>query len=292
MSSSPELKEFLEKNLDNSNYTSVYHYTDIDALLGIIENNELWFTNRNYMNDVYDEKYAKCIFDKFLRSINSNTLAEGSALDDKLYQNTRNSYIFSTSTEKDLANQWLCYGNGSVCIEFNKNELEKLIAEFTAERTGNQLGIDYRDDFLSSHISYVGAGDEKVENIKIFLKEKYCNDSSKSGDKNTGSQQEIIYAHYDWQAICGFIKQKAFAAEKEFRFLLLSNQKPSFRIRNGRLIPFLKVKSKDKNSILPITSIVIGPKNHDEYLRNTFRKLLENNGYGNFGIEQSSLSLR
>jgi hypothetical protein len=287
MAISPDFKKFLETNIENLNPEFVYHYTDIDVLLSILEKGELWLTDRNYMNDVYDESYIKDIINKYTHSINSNILTDGATFDDRGYQNKKDSYMFSTSIKRDVVNQWLCYGNGSVCIEFKRNELDEYINEFATERQGNKLGFAYRDDFLSYPISY---DEEIVEKFKLFLKEKYGNDSSKSGDKNIDTLQETIYAHYDLRAICGFIKQKEFAAEEEYRFLLLSNQKPCFRTRNGRLIPFIKVRGKD--SRLPIKSIIIGPKGHNEYTQNAVRRLLIKHCYSEVGIEQTRISLR
>jgi hypothetical protein len=288
LSISPEFQEFLENNIKNSKTEPefVYHYTDMDAFLGIIQNNELWLTDRNYMNDVYDESYAKGIFDKYIRTLNSNILSDGATFDDRGYQNIKKSYIFSTSIKKDVANQWLCYGNGAVCIEFRKNELNEFVTKFAAKRPGGLLGFAYKDDFLSSPVFYE---EETVEKFKVFLKDKYGNDYAKRLDKNIDSLQEEIYANYHYHAICGFIKQKGFAAEEEYRFLVLSNQAPCFRTKNSRLIPFIKVKlCKEK---LPIKTIILGPKNHDELIKNTVEELLKKHHYS-FSIEQSSLSLR
>ena len=37
----------------------IYHYTDIYGLEGIIKNKELWLSERNYMNDINDEKFKQ-----------------------------------------------------------------------------------------------------------------------------------------------------------------------------------------------------------------------------------------
>ena len=37
----------------------LYHYTDIYGLEGIVKNKELWLSERNYMNDVNDEKFIQ-----------------------------------------------------------------------------------------------------------------------------------------------------------------------------------------------------------------------------------------
>jgi len=39
----------------------IYHYTTVKAFCSIIEKNKLWLSERNCMNDVFDENYIKDI---------------------------------------------------------------------------------------------------------------------------------------------------------------------------------------------------------------------------------------
>jgi hypothetical protein len=292
LSISSEFQEFLDKNMANSKPEFVYHYTDMDALLSILEKGELWLTDRNYMNDVYDEMYIKGISDKLLDLPNNSMLKSSFTMNDGVNYYPKDSYVFSASTESDAANQWLCYGNGSVCIELKRNELEKFIDEFTSEHRRNNYGFYYEDDFLSFPVFY----DEKIiTEIKEFFVKKYGDDTFTNMDKNNtgGFLEKYVQAYYDYHLLYGFTKQKVFSAEKEYRFLILSNRKPCFRVKNGRLIPFIKVKEDKHNKRkLPINSIMIGPKNHDKYTQNILKKLLINNGYGDVAINESGLFLR
>jgi hypothetical protein len=224
--------------------------------------------------------------------------------DDVIYYQ-EDSYIFSTSTESDVANQWLCYGNGSVCIEFKRDELEEFINEFASEHRpddevfyyeefASEQQLDgeafyYEDNFLSFPVFY---NEEIIGKIKKFLQEKYGDDRFRSMGENSFPNffDEFTQANYDYHLLYGFAKQKGFSSEKEYRFLVLSNRKPCFRTRNGQLTPFIKVK--DNNGKLPIKSIIIGPKNHDKYTKNAFEKLVKSYGYGYVEIKQSSLFLR
>lgn len=48
-------KDILPNLLINSQ--SLYHYTTAEGLIGIIENNEFWATERRYMNDMNEETH-------------------------------------------------------------------------------------------------------------------------------------------------------------------------------------------------------------------------------------------
>jgi hypothetical protein len=289
LSISSEFQELLEKNMDNSKPEFVYHYTDMDALLGILENDESWLTNRNYMNDVYDEEYIKGVSDEFLGLPNNGMLKDSFTMDDGMINYPKDSYIFYTSTESDAANQWMCYGNGSVCIEFKRNKLEEFLAEFASKHREDDDGFHYEDDFLSFPVLY---DKEIIKKIINFLQEKYGDSCFNSMDKNSidAFWEKYADANYDYHILYGFSKQKMFSAEKEYRFMILSNRKLCFRVKNGHLIPFIKIKLYKRK--LPMMSIIIGPKNHDEYTKKSVEKLLKNYGYGYVAIKESSLFLR
>jgi hypothetical protein len=89
--------------------------------LGIIENNELWLTERNHMNDVYDEEYIKRIV-KGIQNKKYNKDFKNSMLDCNFIDG-RPQYGFSTSLENDVAHQWMNYSNSSpICVEFRRDE--------------------------------------------------------------------------------------------------------------------------------------------------------------------------
>ena len=55
---------------------NLYHYTSLEAFYGIIKNSELWLSERNSMNYVYDEKNIKDIIKNILNPNNSSLLWE------------------------------------------------------------------------------------------------------------------------------------------------------------------------------------------------------------------------
>jgi hypothetical protein len=103
----------------------IYHFTNGNALKSIIESCELWLHERNYMNDILDEKYIREIISNIISDSNITKEFTRKQIENLFFVNTPQ-YIFSTSMEGDLINQWIYYGSdNSYCIEFDNNELGK-----------------------------------------------------------------------------------------------------------------------------------------------------------------------
>ena len=111
--------------------TSLYHYTDFNAMRGIITNGEIWLWNLRRMNDSQEMQY----FIKELKSAVKKTLPSDyhARLECLFMENLRDfaslsSYASCFSEYSDDAAQWARYAkNGmGVCIAFNKDLLEKI----------------------------------------------------------------------------------------------------------------------------------------------------------------------
>lgn len=92
----------------------VYHYTDANGLLNIVQSNELWATESHGMNDVAEIKQGWIVIRDWLRRQNANDptvsdfqSAAGSGSDDYGY-----TYFCCASTMPDDANQWRNYAAG------------------------------------------------------------------------------------------------------------------------------------------------------------------------------------
>lgn len=116
----------------------LYQYTDITALQGIVENNELWATHYSFLNDKKEfdhglklavayakEKSKKANFKlkSFLEKLSN--IYEQADNDNVLLFNDIDVYSSSFSAEPDLLSQWRGYGKKykSVCIGLTEKEL-------------------------------------------------------------------------------------------------------------------------------------------------------------------------
>ena len=109
----------------------LYHYTDFNAMRGIITNGEIWLWNLRRMNDSQEMQY----FITELKAAVRNTIPKEyhQKMEAVFSENLRDfdklsSYASCFSEYSDDAAQWARYGkNGmGVCIAFNKELLEQI----------------------------------------------------------------------------------------------------------------------------------------------------------------------
>lgn len=106
----------------------LYHYTDCKGLLSILKNKELWLSQREFMNDVYEQTYADKILKEAFNNV-PNSENKFSTLKNKIVTDSQKTYLFSLSTEKDLTSQWVYYGkNDGYCLSFN---VSKMLGSFS-----------------------------------------------------------------------------------------------------------------------------------------------------------------
>ena len=258
------------------NQDFVYHYTDIDDLIGIIQNNELWLSERNYMNDVNDEKFIEAYIKKYF---NNSLNWEGSAVQRQLTP-PENQFIFSTSLESDSVHNWICYGaNGAFSIEFDRNKLIEFFREVSCADYFTYGKVLYTDDGIEQLL------DEILNTFKELFFEKI---NSVVFDRDNSTQQKEFQKFY--KHFYSMIKQKGHACEAEYRFLIKKEKELFFRTKNGRPVPFIKVKVEDQK--LPITKILVGPYDKSDITIRSLELLLKQTGYNNIPIVQSSLNMR
>jgi len=238
------------------------------------------------MNDVFDEGYIKDIVKQILNPKNS-PLFSGS-LFDRNFITDKPQYVFSTSFEKDASHQWLSYGkNNPICIEFDKDKLIEYLAEYSKIDCVNGI-YHYKNYFFSSNVIY--DKDEVMKNAERYIP-PYRDEWNKELDNVTSAlSSEFTTAYLNFHNFYSCAKQENFYAEKEYRFLIYSKNKPEFRSNGGRLISYLKVHMEDKK--LPITGIILSPYTSDDAYNNTIRKFLDNNKYDSVVISPSELHLR
>jgi len=253
----------------------VYHYTSVDSLLKIIENNSLWLSNRKHMNDMMDSEYIEQTFrNKFSNKFNQTNFVSPIAPQ----------YVFSTTLLDDSFFHYSCYGN--YCIGFNTMELIKYFVNCIKSFSTHE-GI--ANLFTYSKVIY----DESIiDKISTVITEEYPKNMENELNTPFSSFIEtgkwtIIYKHF-----FAIIKQKGFASEHEFRFLFETVSKYKFRSNNNkrRIISYLDMKLSD-TQLLPIESIKIGPF-ADQTDYESLKNFLYQMKYGNTKLSSSTLKIR
>lgn len=237
----------------------LFHYTDINAVRSIIEDQKFWLTHIRYMNDkselvhylnLFREKWVPKQLNLMLtRALGGQpatkeqlefVFAQRKNIDDSLSEVTTNinAYVGSFCGKADLLSQWRGYTNGIIgyCIEFD----ESILNEYFSDA--------FKDNAKLKECVYKGEDHENVINqyVDKMLEEEV---GDAEGDENRANIFRKLIDE------CSFFKPEAFAEENENRLRIFHDDEFDFRVRNGILIPYLEVDIPDK----VIKSITVGP---------------------------------
>lgn len=234
----------------------LYHYTDFNAMRGIISNGEIWLWNLRRMNDSQEMQY----FIKQLKWAVKNQLSDDlHALTDKLFDenlkdfNSLCSYASCFSEYSDDAAQWARYGkNGmGVCIAFD----QELLSKIGEEAHTPLCKVNY-----AANIEEMDVVKELVDLIK------QQSENSKSAD-----QEEIRGIFHNLVNSSPLFKHPSFISEKEYRLVSSPTEnsslgKPHFFIEETNIKKYYILNLRDVCKKLGIKyvdlfhEICIGPQ--------------------------------
>ena len=113
----------LQKKLLRNVPHTVYHYTDCNALLSIIDNKELWATHINFLND---NQEFKCAYDEVIKNIKDSKKKERFAANIEELTEKIGIYVLSFTLKEDDLDQWRGYrgSSQSICIGFDVTKIK------------------------------------------------------------------------------------------------------------------------------------------------------------------------
>jgi hypothetical protein len=250
----------------------MYHYTTVSGLKGIIENDNIWATNINHLNDWKEFKEST---HEFLKQFKGNKSAK---LIEKIFDGaSRSTYVFSLSSKKDDLSQWRAYspnGNG-FSIGFSYSKLREMLPLCEKGTLGK---CEY---------------DKKVQKAAIDnLIETILPDRDIS-------QDDLVKLLRGLSELAPYHKNAAFRNEEEWRLVVFTNRsgkKEKIEFREGKtlIIPYYKIEfiGKDGKLPLPIQNIWIGPTPYMPESRLSLDILLDQYKKLNVKIEESKIPYR
>lgn len=251
---------------------NLYHYTDLNALINIVQNEGilLWATNFSYLNDTRE----------LIEGINTAKRIEGISIPQEAF---RNYYVTSFSAKKDALNMWGMYAaNGLGCaIGFDFDTLSKtypMILKCSYGDADNDAilnnGLDLVRNGCMAHISSNG-------NMAITNFDQKTNEDM----RNAITTKMII-------GTCLSAKNEAYKEEEETRGVVYipDGKYVKFRSKNGYIIPYVQV-SLPKESL---KEIVVGPTSNSELtIQSIFQMLsLKNYDVDNIKVTKSIIPYR
>jgi hypothetical protein len=262
----------------------LFHYTDLEGLKNIIDNNSFFFSNSAFLNDKQEfvkgyKSFSKIVEDTIIKNTNTNSKPILEKLFKKISETEKSDrYVACFSTTGDLLSQWRAYSNDGkgVCIGFDSNKLKisfEGIDGFPIIYNDN-FQLDILNILLSECIEFYQKNKETISNSEPLLTED--------------SICEIISNEIFNQAskYIGQFKHNAFDEEREFRFeIIIDNDFENKREilyrcgRNNLFVPYIKELINVNENCFPIKEIIIGPSLNSELNKISISSFLLKKGY-------------
>lgn len=280
----------IDEMLDFTKPTYVHHYTATTSLKEILNNNSLWFTHYEFLNDKSERYYTYNLFKECLEDEKENLnktfyyCIRNEIENNESYnfniKNTRNYFVCSFSISDDSLNMWNYYtktANKSGCnIKFN---LESLIKNLPNK------------NFYYYKVNY----DEEIQ--KEYIKRHIYNfnkawDNKKSSDFSN-ELLDLLEDIIDLRSL--LFKHPSFSSEEEYRIVFSFEEEKfdeikktgllKFRESNGVIVPFLDIHF-DK---LSVEGVKLSPTNKSELAKKGILMLLNNLDYIN--VEENNVTI-
>lgn len=274
---------------------TLFHYTDLNAFLSIIQNKKLWLTGAYNLND-HQEIYWT--HQKIGRSLNELASRHGKQRSDEIWEllqaNSGVPYICALSSEPDLLSQWRAYGqNGSgIAIGFKRTSLP------SSERLPF-LTCGKRDSLSLHQVIY----NEKTQEQLI---ESILAPAFEGAEIDDQAHMAMSMAASQLAGLSSIFKNPAFSEESEWRIIHrpiimgkdgsresqihLSISLPRYRTSGGKLITYFEYDFADLKPNEIFSEIVLGPKS--EVSNYDLSIFLTENGLANLNVRRSKASYR
>lgn len=195
---------------------NLFHYTDVNGLLGMVKDKKLWMTNIHYQNDTQEYYYAFKIIKKTIAEVYPGLLGE-KEFDSLIPKNISGVFTFSLSEKKDLLSQWRGYcPDGGYSIGFERDYLNKVIEK--GQLLVGRCMYDYNDqrDFVIKYIVKIDFTDYAAS-ISNPLPGQSITDKYAREIHNLKSLKRQTFNGLN--AAAALFKHPKFAEEKEWRLV-------------------------------------------------------------------------
>ena len=268
-----ELNEFLESKLPNE----LFHYTNLNGLMGILNTSELWLSNMYFLNDKNEfELGLKFVIEQLESykggfSVLKPTKYFIEALEKAIdFIKERDSpYILSMTANNDLLSQWRGYTNNGVGVNigfnkkfFEKNNLKVYKCIYDVE---SQKKI-VNHILTQSIFMFIG-----ISNSQGLFKDSDDVEFTQYDEAVTIAGQYFIDRTIFF---CSLIKDKSFIEEDEWRLLMLDDKSEISFLNCGNYFkPYKKLEIKNLNE--SINELTIGPNSEKDLCSLSIKMLLK-----------------
>jgi hypothetical protein len=246
---------------------TLYHYTGIGALLGIINSKSVWASHAYYLNDSREILHACDVLKDLVLSRRGHHGAVEQEFLDQLVswlrtfrENAYHIYFFSLSRERSLLSQWRSYtphGKG-VSLGFSAATLNAML---------QQNGCRIAECRYSDH-GHREVLEALLGKLLTTFRQK-CSDLDVTKDHASQKYFSFLEDYRgDFLQVLSIIKHNAFKEEAEWR--VISQYYPNFAVpeinyREGAsmLLPYVRLKIPEGIGPQLFDEVLLGPSRDD-----------------------------
>lgn len=254
---------------------SLYHYTDLNALISILNHRQLWLTDSMYLNDsqeMFDgvKILSTTLVSDDLEPINSDIKHDiNEVINNIKNRDIPTHYIASFSEQGDLLSQWRAYG--MFCIEFDPSKINNVRCAY------------FIDDKYKIARNSIKSCDQSIQLYKMQGADFIA---------KLTTYMELVVASLR-------MKNEGFSEEKEHRMIVSVKgsdraKQVKFRAKNDVVIPYIAWDIDPK----AIKAIHIGPVKNKDLTRQSIENMLRHQSeiapdfYAHIEIKESKISYR
>ncbi|MDH6293167.1 DUF2971 domain-containing protein [Rhodococcus opacus] len=290
---------------------SLYHYTDVNGLHGIIGSSALRATEILFMNDasekLFGDKQIDRAFDDCSREIavriqngESELARVGDAMKtmrstlemtrdrpDRYFPMTQQYFVACLSESRDQLSQWRAYAHEGYCIEFDTAALIEYLTTPPDGSSNNKVSTQIR------RVYYGDAGLDELRGLIMQTALECAADTASTHGSSTAAHSLTPALKIATQGV--FHKHQAFAEEAEVRILIPDSPSSHTPGRFG-MVPRLNIPI-DKNVI---KSVMVGPNTYADLQEVSLRSYSLSNRWwvesvgstGEFAVQRSDIPYR
>jgi len=272
----------------------LYHYTTKEGLLGILNNNQIWGTHIDYLNDSTELSHGLHLANNELKqryelaADNKEKEKITCLLDELDTHRVLNISVSCLTEERDLLSQWRAYGSGSggYSIGFNVSNLIKLKNLNNDDLVKVEYGLEKQKQIMSRFIDKSLIDDFNTESTR------YMGESVKEdGTRCCNFLALAVGGDFikDLYSIAPCFKDPSFKEESEWK--LISRIPPKdicFRTNQTMLVPYKNLDLGEKSDYL--TSITIAPNLHMDLSIKAVKMLMSKFSYNKDGTFDSLIN--
>src|SRR6266852_7236590 len=275
---------YVPQNILKSGTLSLYHYTDLSGLIGIVEKHDLWVSHSRYSNEEEEMTHGLSVVRSALKRATESGKHDGVYLQTltKLTEEPEGVYICCFCEKDNLLSQWRGYGaNGTgVSLQFAPKDFADVAGPDNTQGLLRFWKVFYQpqtqNDIVDQAVAHYAP--------RINIGQSVADLARKAAD-----------------AIRFFIptfKNADFQEESEWRLIFTTSPNttinPHFRVSRNMLVPFYSLRELIGSGLpqLPIRKVLLGPSVQKRLNVESTKALLAKYGYSAVPVTASDTPYR